>query len=85
MHEKRPQIVSITSQGQVTIPKTIRQAFRIKGALKAVIWKIGDKIIMEPRANFWSLAGSLSGKIKLSDRELKKARKEFSRKWAKNA
>ena len=75
--------VQLTSQGQITIPKPLRKAFGIKGAVKAVIWKIGDKIIVEPRQNFWSLSGSMRGMIKLSDARLKKARREFARKWAK--
>jgi len=81
MHVKNQQIVSVTSQGQVTIPRAIRKAFSIKGALKAVIWKTGDKIVITPKTNFSSLAGSLAGKVKLTDNQLKKARKEFSKKW----
>ncbi len=75
-------IVSITSQGQLTIPKSIRKAFGIKRSTKVVIKKMGNKIIIEPKSDFWSLAGSLSSKIKLSDSELRKARKEFSKSWS---
>ncbi|MBI4050767.1 MAG: AbrB/MazE/SpoVT family DNA-binding domain-containing protein [Candidatus Doudnabacteria bacterium] len=82
MHGKQPQIVSITRQGQVTIPQNIRRAFGIKTGVKAVIWRTGDKIVVEPKQNFWSLAGSLKTKIKLSDRQLKKARLSFAKKWA---
>lgn len=75
-------IVSITSQGQLTIPKSIRKSFGIKRSTKAVIKRMGNKIIVEPKSDFWSLAGSLSSKIKLSDSELRKARKEFSKSWS---
>ncbi|MFC1790724.1 AbrB/MazE/SpoVT family DNA-binding domain-containing protein, partial [Patescibacteria group bacterium] len=34
-----PQLVSITSQGQLTIPKSMRESFGIKGATKATIKK----------------------------------------------
>lgn len=76
-------IVSITSQGQLTIPRSIRKSFGMKQSTKAVIEKVGNKIIVEPRGDFWSLAGSLSSKIKLSDSQLKEARKEFSKGWGK--
>ncbi len=76
-------IVSITSQGQVTIPVKIRQAFGIKGSTKAIIKKQGNQIVIEPKKDFWSLAGSLKSSVKLSDRQLKKAREAFAKKWPK--
>jgi AbrB family looped-hinge helix DNA binding protein len=76
-------IVSITSQGQITIPATIRKSLQIKGATKAVVEKQGNKIIIEPKKSFWSLPGSLSSSIVLSDHQLKKARKDFSKHWPK--
>lgn len=76
-------IVSITSQGQLTIPVSIRKYFDIKGSVKAVIRRVNNVIIVEPRTNFWSLKGSLSSSVKLSDKQLKEARDEFSKKWAK--
>ncbi len=78
------QIVSITSTGQLTIPKSIRDAFGVRDSIKAVIEKRGNKIIVEPKMDFWSLAGFLKSDVKLSDKELTKARLEFSKKWAKN-
>ena len=76
------QIVSITSQGQLTIPESIRKAFGISESTKVMIKKVGSKIIVEPRNSFWSLAGSLSSGVKLSDSELKKTREEFSKNWS---
>ncbi len=78
------QAVSITSQGQLTIPKSIRDSFGIHGMVKAFIKKEGNKIIVEPKTDFWSLPGSLKSEISLSDKELKKARQDFSKKWAKS-
>ena len=75
------QIVSITSQGQLTIPKFIRDAFNITGATKVVIEKQGENIVVRPRNDFWSLSGSLKSSIKLSNKELKKARELFSKEW----
>lgn len=76
-------IVSITSQGQLTIPVAIRQSFGIQGSVKAVIRKKDNYIIVEPKKDFWSLENSLASRIVLSDEQLKEARKSFSKKWPK--
>jgi bifunctional DNA-binding transcriptional regulator/antitoxin component of YhaV-PrlF toxin-antitoxin module len=78
------QIVSITSQGQISIPKLMLQDLGIYGATKAVAQKVGNTIVVSPKRDFWSLAGSLKSKIKLSDRQLKDARESFSKNWAQN-
>lgn len=78
------QIVTITSQGQLTIPKSIRHIFAIKGSVKAYIKSDGENIIVKPKTDFWSLPGSLKSKVKLSDSELKRARSEFSKQWPQN-
>lgn len=36
----------------------------------------------KPKTDFWSLAGSLGSNIKLSDKQLRKARDSFSKNWA---
>ncbi len=76
------QIVSITSQGQLTIPKSMLSAFGVKGSVKAVVRKEGGFIIVQPKTDFWSLAGSLKSKVKLSDKALKAARLKFSKRWS---
>lgn len=76
------QIVSITSQGQLTIPKLMLQDLGIFGSTKAFIQKNDLSLLVTPKNNFWSLAGSLKSGIKLSDKELKKARRSFSKNWA---
>lgn len=77
------QVVSITSQGQLTIPKEIRESFGITGAVKAVIRKQGNSIIVSPRDDFWALSGSLSSEVTASDEQLKKVRQNFSKQWGK--
>ena len=74
-------IVSITSQGQLTIPKKLLQDFKIYGATKAVIRKLGDAIMVKPTQDFWSLSGSLKSKVSLSDQELRRARESFGKNW----
>jgi AbrB family looped-hinge helix DNA binding protein len=74
--------MSITSQGQITIPSEIRQAFGITGAVKAVVKKEKDLIVIKPQLSFDDLAGSLKSKVSLSDEELRQARDSFSKQWA---
>jgi AbrB family looped-hinge helix DNA binding protein len=76
-------VVTITRQGQLTIPAAIRKHFRISGSTKATVKMKGNVIVVEPKGDFWSLPGTLSSSIRLSDRELKHARETFSKKWAK--
>lgn len=78
------QIVSITKQGQLTIPKSFRDVFGITGRTKAVLRREGSKIIVQPKKNFWKLSGALHSDIRLSDKDLRGARKAFSQKWAKD-
>ena len=75
-------IATITSQGQLTIPKAIRKIFSISGATKARIRVEDKKIVVEPKADFWSLSGTLKSSVSFTDAELKKARGAFSKQWA---
>ena len=61
-------IVSITKQGQLTIPKKLLQDFKIRGATKAVVYKVGNTIIVKPKHDFRSLSGSLKSKIFLTSK-----------------
>lgn len=78
------QIVSITSQGQISLPKLMLQDLGIYGATKAIAQKIDNYIIVRPKQDFWALAGSLKSNVKLNDKELRRAREAFSKNWAKN-
>lgn len=74
-------MVSITSQGQITIPKSIRDALDITGQTKALVAKKDGLIVIKPALNFADLAGSIKTKIRLTDQELKAARESFSQNW----
>jgi len=74
-------IVSITSQGQLTVPQFMLRSLGIKGHTKAIVRKRGNIIEVEPRKDFWSLGGSLKSEVKLSEEDLRKARREFSKNW----
>ncbi len=78
------QIASITSQGQLSIPKSFLKELGIESATKAVIEKRGKSLVVTPKKDFWSLEGSLKSDIVLSDEELRKARDSFSKNWARN-
>jgi len=53
-------IVSITSQGQISIPAKIRKELNLNKFKKAYVKSVGDKMIIEPIKDIMSLAGSLS-------------------------
>lgn len=74
-------IVSITKQGQLTIPKQLLEDFKIRGAVKALVRKLGHTIIVEPKRDFWSLSSSLKSSVSLTDKELRKARETFGKSW----
>ncbi|MBI2483858.1 AbrB/MazE/SpoVT family DNA-binding domain-containing protein [Candidatus Uhrbacteria bacterium] len=76
------EIVTMTSQGQLTIPKEFRIAFGLRGSTKMAIRKKGGVMIVEPRSDFWDLKGSLRSSAKQSDRALRAARNAFEKKWA---
>jgi len=77
------QLVSITSQGQLTIPVALRREFGITGATKATICRDGDRIIVQPGKDFWGAVQLMhGGKIKLSDKQLRAARARFEKEWA---
>ena len=79
------QVVTITSQGQLTIPQSVRERFGISGSTKAILKIEGNTIIVEPRHDFWALSGYLKSKVKLSDAQLKRARKAFEKQWSRCA
>ncbi len=77
----KEQIVSITRQGQLTIPKSILRKFGILKGVRAVVRLSGDEIIVKPRKSFLDFEGALKSKIKLSDAQLRKAREDFEKYW----
>jgi len=57
------QIVSITSQGQITIPASFRKQLGLDKYLKALVKIEGEQIIVEPVPDLLSLAGILHHKV----------------------
>lgn len=63
--------VSITSQGQISIPAKLRRKFGLDKSGKVIISEESDKLILEPVEDFLSLKGSLkTSKKPLSNKEL---------------
>lgn len=50
-------LVSITSQGQISIPASIRRSLRMDKSKKVVVRQEGDKVIMEPVRDLLELKG----------------------------
>lgn len=55
-------IVSITSQGQISIPAKIRRELGLNKHKKALVKSEGKKMIIEPVSDFLNLGGSLAHK-----------------------
>lgn len=53
------QIVSITSQGQITLPASIRRLFNLDKYKKALVKAESSRIIVEPIDDITTLAGAL--------------------------
>lgn len=63
--------VSITSQGQISIPAKIRRQFSLDKTKKALVSVENNKIVVEPVKDFLELQGSLkTNKKPLSNKEL---------------
>lgn len=56
------QIVSITKQGQITIPAVFRRLLGLDQYRKASVRAMDNKIVVEPIPDLMSLAGSLKEK-----------------------
>lgn len=77
------QIVSITSQGQITLPAAIRRLFDLDKFRKVLVKTQNNQIVVEPMADFSKMAGILKNKkikkpieeiIKLEEQTVEKIR-----------
>jgi len=59
-----PALVTITSQGQITIPAEFRRKLGLNESKKAVVAIEDNKLIIEPIPDLLSLEGSLQHKAK---------------------
>ena len=56
------QVVSITSQGQITLPAAIRRLFGLDKFKKVLVRAQTNQIIIEPMTDFSKMAGILKNK-----------------------
>lgn len=63
--------VSITSQGQISIPAKIRRQLGLNKTMRAVVSSQGGKVIIEPVKDILELAGSFKTKIKASPKQVR--------------
>ena len=76
--------VSITSQGQISIPADIRKKLGLKGGMKAIVLLEKDRVIIEPVPDLLSLAGSLH-KYAKKGMSVDKVLQEEERAWERGA
>ena len=76
------QIVSLTSQNQISIPVNMSRVWGKVKPKKLMVTLVGEELIIKPVTDFRLLKGLLKSNIKLSDKQLAKAKGEFEKKWA---
>ncbi|OGY25483.1 MAG: hypothetical protein A2Z11_03580 [Candidatus Woykebacteria bacterium RBG_16_43_9] len=69
--------VSITSQGQISIPAKVRRQLGLEKAKKALVSVQEGKVVVEPVKDFLELGGSLKTNIKVSPRKMRQAFEQY--------
>lgn len=69
--------VSITSQGQITIPAKLRRKLGLEKFKKAFISEKEGRITIEPVKDFLELKGSLKTSIKATPKQIREAFGEY--------
>ena len=69
--------VSVTSQGQISIPAKLRRKLGLDKHKQALVSEKEGKIIIEPVKDFLELKGSLKTNIKANPRQLREPFKKY--------
>lgn len=69
--------VTITSQGQITIPAKIRRQLGLDKTKKAQVVEQDGKLVIEPVKDLLELGGSITSKKRISPRKLRKAFEDY--------
>lgn len=69
-------LVTITSQGQISIPAPLRRQFGLDKTKKAHVEAFGDSIIVKPEPNLLALEGIFKTKKKISPEKIRQAFEE---------
>ena len=70
-------MVSITSQGQISIPIRFRRELGLEKIKKAFVSEDSGRIIIEPARDFLELKGSLKTKIKATPKQIRSAFEDY--------
>ena len=71
-------LVSITSQGQISIPKDILRQFNLENTNKAIVSPIDEgRFVVEPVADFLAFKGSIKTKKKFSAKKIRQQFEEY--------
>lgn len=65
--------VTITSQGQISIPVRLRRKLGLDKLKKALIYEDKGELIVRPVKDFLELGGSLKTNIKVTPRQIREA------------
>lgn len=76
------QVVSLTSQNQITLPVSMVKKLGKIRPKNMIVCMTEGKFIIKPVVDFWSLAGAMKSDVKLTDRQLREARNQFEKTWA---
>lgn len=68
--------VTITSQGQITIPVSLRRKYSFTKASKAILMEEKDQLILKPETDILSLQGIFKTKKKIPFRKVRQAFEE---------
>ena len=70
-------IVSITSQGQISIPAKMRRQLGLDKTKKALISVHDDRILVEPVRDFIEMGGTLKTNLKVSSRQIRQSFEDY--------
>ena len=70
-------MVSITSQGQISIPAPIRRKLGLDKSKRAVVTEKDGKLLIEPVQDLLDLKGSLKTSITASPKKVREAFEEY--------
>lgn len=65
--------VSVTSQGQISIPAKLRRQLGLEKTKKVLVFSQGGRLVAEPVKDILELKGSLKTRIKASPRQIREA------------
>lgn len=79
-------LATLTSKGQITIPKDIRDKLELKPSDRVIFTIENDHAVLKPiRGNILDIGGSVKVSAKVKAADFKKIREKVRRSLAKNA